>query len=166
MAGDEGDPSPVKSQSSFPSQNPSQNPTKEELSEDAGRSQKSSKSQKTAQKAESVAIARALAQADPEKKMTDTAEWFGFFGPDKDHGGTKGRYSKEALCKEFGDVLCLPPIVARKTVPQCFRFCLTPNAPGHGPFGQAHNVVAINAAKEKWAKFVADGTDKDFYKQV
>lgn len=104
-----------------------------------------------------------LVSSSSSGKMNDKPEWFGFFPPEKERTDSKsGRYSKEALRNQFGDVVCLPCVVSRQGPPQCFKWCPCPNAQGHEADGEAHNTQLIQKCRKEWAKIKAEEREKDF----
>jgi hypothetical protein len=126
---------------------------------------KKGKSKSKKKKAESLnssnaSIASVLSKA---ASMTDKPDWFGFFAPDKERADLKGgRYSKEQLSKQFGNVLCLPCIVARADPPNCFKWCPVPNTPGHGANGESHDLSKLKIARQQWLAIKQEGREKDF----
>ena len=99
-------------------------------------------------------------------KFSDNPEWFGFFAPGEEKPGMKtGRFSREKLKQQFGDVLCLPCVVARSGPPWCFKWCPCPNTPGHTADGAAHDSTAMGKARSQWNALKLAGREKDFWWQ-
>ena len=108
-----------------------------------------------------------LSEAGDQTRFSDTPDWFGFFGKGKEKPGMKtGKFSRELLKQQFGDVLCLPCVVAKSNPPWCFKWCPCPNTPNHTADGAAHNPLTIGKARSEWAKIKESGREKDFWWQA
>ena len=114
-----------------------------------------------------VSTASASTVGSSKSYMTDKTDWFGFFPPDQERADQQGgRYSKEALKKEFGDVVCLPCVVSRQGPPKCFKWCPCPDAVGHSASSSgsasAHEDGLIRRSRARWAEIKKQKREGDF----